>query len=303
MIPTHGRPTLLGRTIDSILACDAPPARQVQLIVVENGPKSDAEQVVAPKASWLTPEYRHVATASKSAALNSVLHELDECLMIFFDDDIRVEPTILQEHSVAACVSSSGGFFGGGMPVHEEPPSEWLLNYLTFSARGWHSDAAFDAGLGGGLAFLGCSWSSLASDLRAVGGSDRRFGPGGTSGDTGYEHATQAALRATRLEQRNAHGALACHYVLRERCSTRRALLRVYCGAITRGHDLEVDPAVRRVGGVPPSLIRLCFGRAMRAGRAQIAGGAEERVIRSMALMVALGQIRGLRERRKSRAT
>lgn len=178
VIPTHGRPTLLGRTIDSILACDAPPARQVQLIVVENGPKSDAEQVVAPKASWLTPEYRHVATASKSAALNSVLHELDECLMIFFDDDIRVEPTILQEHSVAACVSSSGGFFGGGMPVHEEPPSEWLLNYLTFSARGWHSDAAFDAGLGGGLAFLGCSWSSLASDLRAVGGSDRRFGPG-----------------------------------------------------------------------------------------------------------------------------
>lgn len=49
LIPTHGRPTLLERTVDSVLACAPPADRTVRLIVVENGGRLGAEALLAGK--------------------------------------------------------------------------------------------------------------------------------------------------------------------------------------------------------------------------------------------------------------
>ena len=49
LIPTHGRPTLLGRTLASLGACRLP-AAYAETVVVENGSRAGAEAVVAEAA-------------------------------------------------------------------------------------------------------------------------------------------------------------------------------------------------------------------------------------------------------------
>ena len=49
LIPTHGRPTLLGRTLASLAACRLPEGYR-EAVVVENGSRAGAEAVVAEAA-------------------------------------------------------------------------------------------------------------------------------------------------------------------------------------------------------------------------------------------------------------
>jgi GT2 family glycosyltransferase len=304
LIPTHGRPTLLERTIDSVLACTPPPDREVRLIVVENGGRNGAEEVLRSKGSWIRPEYRYHEQGNKSAALNAVLGEVDDCLLVFFDDDVRVDPMVLCHYAQAAGDSRSGAFFGGGFLIdYEERPPQWMVEYLPPSARGWRPAPDAYQGLARGLAFLGFNWAAFSSDLRAVGGFDPRFGPGGTSGGTGQERAMQVALRDAGIPPRYVYDALVWHHVPRDRCSARWALGRAYRNAITVGHEMSIDPAVCRVAGVPRYLIRTAAELALRAAGAWLHAGAEERFKRTNELMVMLGTIKGIRTRWKGSAS
>ncbi|MCP5288021.1 MAG: glycosyltransferase [Burkholderiaceae bacterium] len=302
VIPTHGRPMLLGRTLDSVLACTAPPGRAVRLIVAENGPRAGAEALVASKSSsWLTPEYRHSAAANKSAALNAVLQELPDCLMLLFDDDIRVEPSILCRYAEASGTARGGYFYGGGVLVDYEAQAEpppWLLAYLPVSAQGWQPSAGEYRGVTDQLAFLGCNWAAFASDVRAAGGFDHRFGPGGTSGGTGQERAMQIRLRERGVMPRYLPHALVWHYVPQSRCSPRWALDRTYRNAIRAGHELRVEPGTARIAGVPWPLARRALHQGWSVARHWIGDDAPSRHRRLDTLMGTLGRIKGIRERR-----
>src|SRR5690625_3960415 len=140
LIPTHGRATLLGRTLASLAECDIPEG-YVETVVIENGPKSGAEAVVGDAAvdyPHLNLRYMHVERANKSHALNEALKTIADGLVVFFDDDIRVDPGLLEAYTSAAISRPMRAFFGGAMESDFEvrPPS-WLLPLLPASVQGF----------------------------------------------------------------------------------------------------------------------------------------------------------------------
>ena len=231
VIPTHGRPTLLGRTLRSIALCDRPDG-YAGCIVVENGPPSGAEAVVSDVAAEY-PEaglrYLHHTQANKSAALNAALVDVpDDTLVVFFDDDVRVEPGVLTAYAEA---QRAGHYFGGATACdYEKPPPSWLLASLPLSARGFGGDEAARVPF-----FLGFNWAAFAGDVRAAGGFDPEFGPGAASGARGQESEAQKALRAIGVQPRFVPDARVWHYVPQERCSFTWAVRRKYAVGLMLG--------------------------------------------------------------------
>ena len=85
LIPTHGRATLLGRTLASLAECIIPEG-YVETVVIENGGKSGAEDTVAAASSqWphLNLRYLHVSRANKSHALNVALSGMGGACGVF----------------------------------------------------------------------------------------------------------------------------------------------------------------------------------------------------------------------------
>jgi len=270
----------------------------VRLIVVENGPKSGAEALVASNSSWLKPEYRHVEIANKSLALNAVLETLEDCLVLFFDDDIRVDPQILCHYDHAAGSAQAGKMFGGGMRVdYEEMPRSWLLEYLPFSAKGWHPEADAYAGVCGGLDFMGCNWAAFSSDIRKAGAFNPRFGPGGTSGGTGQERAMQIALRNGGCDPVYVPAAVVWHYVPKSRCSLGWTLRRSYRNAISWAHEHPIPSGQRTYFGLPRRLIRQAINEALEIVRSWHRDDSATRFRKTNALFVTCGLIKGSRAR------
>ena len=121
LIPTHGRPALLGRTLASLAAC-RPPAGYAEAVVVENGAQAGAEAVVAEAAAAhprLRLRYLHVARANKSHALNEALRTVGAGLVVFFDDDVRLDPGVLEAYAAACRAPPRAGLlrraYGSGL--------------------------------------------------------------------------------------------------------------------------------------------------------------------------------------------
>ena len=117
VIATRGRAGLLERTLRSLEKCE-PVSAFGQTLVVENGDRSGAEDVVRRAAAPLQARYLFHPEANKSAALNAALHELQDGLVVFLDDDVRVGAGLLRAYAAAASGVTRGVFFGG--PVHAE---------------------------------------------------------------------------------------------------------------------------------------------------------------------------------------
>ena len=101
LIPTHGRPTLLKRTLASLAACELP-ASYKELVVIENGSRAGAEDVVANFPKRLNARYMHRERGNKSYALNEALNTVIEGLVVFFADDVRVSQDILLHYAAVS---------------------------------------------------------------------------------------------------------------------------------------------------------------------------------------------------------
>ena len=117
VIATRGRAGLLERTLRSLEKCE-PVADFGGTLVVENGDRSGAEDVVHRAAAPLQARYQFHPEANKSGALNAALHELQDGLVVFLDDDVRVGEGFLRAYAAAARGVTHGVFFGG--PIHVE---------------------------------------------------------------------------------------------------------------------------------------------------------------------------------------
>jgi GT2 family glycosyltransferase len=233
VIATAGRPDLLPRTLRSLADCVKPPGYR-ETIVVENGPRSGAEAVVANCPAPLRARYLHIDEGNKNLAINTALQDLDDdCLIFFTDDDVRFEPDFLKHYAQVAAEQGRGHFFGGPFDVdRDQAPLKWLNKYLPRSARGWNP--APDEIEQEHVLFLGFHWAAFVGDLRAAGWFDPMFGPGSAAGAPGDEKEMQLRLRK--------HGARACfvagakvwHFVPPERCTPDWTLNRDYRNAITK---------------------------------------------------------------------
>lgn len=232
LIPTHERPRLLERTLESLARCPQPEEYR-EAIVIENGSKSGAEKIVGAYRDALQARYLYTPRGNKSHALNQALTEIADGLIIFFDDDVRVHRGVLQAYAEAAAGVEGGMFFGGSTRVdYELEPPEWLVEYLPASATGWpEGDRP-----GEKTSFLGFNWAAFASDLRACGGFNPTVGPGTLS--TGQETEMQQRLLAWGAAPAYVPDALVWHYVPESRCTPSWVLARGYRTGIGFGYML-----------------------------------------------------------------
>jgi len=234
LLATSGRSTLLGRTLRSLEACRKPPCYR-ETIVVENGPKGEAETISSPFRESLPLRYLYRPKANKSEALNAAMERLEDQTLVFFtDDDVRLVPNLLELYAEAAKGTEGGCFYGGPIePEYETTPPPWLTPFFPHSARGWpykRGRESFPAKKRLPSPFyrphfLGFNWAAFAGDLRTIGGFDPRFGPGQPM--TGQETDAQERLLAAGAKAWFLPEALAWHYVPKKRCSPEWALQRI----------------------------------------------------------------------------
>lgn len=235
LIPTHGRPSLLDRTLKSLSQCQHPGAYRATY-VIENGSNAGAEEVVERYKDSLCSQYLYTPTGNKSNALNKALEQIKNGLVVFFDDDVRLHPRVLEAYAEAASDIGGGKFFGGPTQVdYEEKPPSWMLEYLPASATGWPRGELDDE-----VTFLGFNWAAFAEDLKACGGFDPAVGPGTKS--TGQETEMQQRLREHGAEGRYVPEALVWHYVPKSRCTPSWILDRAHRDGVGFGYMLwDVD--------------------------------------------------------------
>ncbi len=252
VIATAARPELLRRTLTSLAACRKPPIYR-GTIVVENGPKGKAEEIVRSYSSSLATRYIYKSEANKSQALNAVLDMIGECLIVFTDDDVRIHPNTLCAYAEASTEINLGKFYGGptGVDYEREPP-EWIKSYLPASARGWRLDNV-QRTLNEPI-FLGFNWAAFAHDLRDSGGFDPKYGPGAGTGSTGQEWNMQSRMLQKGFNGLYVPEALVWHYIAAERCSANWAIRRAYRNGILAG--MEHDYLGPTILGFPRWTIR-----------------------------------------------
>jgi len=223
VIPTCQRSALLGRTLDYLVASRLPERLQT-VFVVENGKKENAEDVCARYAGVLPIAYRYTPDASKSAALNLALAEADDEFVIYYDDDVRLDPGSVMAYVEASAGRHRGEFYAGRCEVdYEVAPPEWLKRYLPLSAKGWnYGDHACD--LPKPLA-LGFNWAAFATDMKEAGGYDSEIGPGRVF-SMGEETDLQKRMLARGVKGRYLPDAVVWHYIPADRCSKEWTLER-----------------------------------------------------------------------------
>ena len=232
VIATAGRPWLLERTLLSLSPCRLPPSYR-QSIVIENGPVQVSEDIVKAHHTSLNTQYMYDPDANKSNALNKALDILDDGLVVFMDDDVRVDPDILNAYHEAAAGTECGFYYGGLITVdYEQEPANWLIPYLPASARGWNIE---DATTGTGIPFFGCNWAAFVGDMKQIGGFDISRGPGSETDSMGEETTAQLHLYDLGIKAQYVPDAVVAHYVPKKRCTPVWVLKRLYKKGVTDG--------------------------------------------------------------------
>jgi len=285
LIATHDRLELLRRTLDSLSECTQPEAYR-STIVVENGSKSGAENIVQTHAETLKARYLYTPRSNKSHALNLALQEINDGLIFFTDDDVRFHPEVLARYTKAAEGADGGIYFGGPTDVdYEEAPPDWLVSSLPYSAKGWDQDSDWDYP-------LGFNWAAFAQDLKRLDGFDEKRGPG--TGNVGQETDMQQRLAEAGVEMRFVPGALVWHYVPEERCNPRWVLKRFY--RVGKGNVQEVSNFSGKWLGFK-SWVWVELGRRVkRVLRTAWAANRERRFRAKRRLVTFLGMMRSARD-------
>ncbi len=230
LIATHGRPSLLARTLLSLVQCELPGIYR-ELIVVENGSSDGAQDVVAELPAKTKARYLHFEQGNKSAALNFALTQCNDDLVVFFDDDIRLDPYVLVRYAKGAAEHAKKSYFGGRVAIdYEVKPEEWLRQFLPPGVVGFDSPSTKSKH---SPRFLGCNWAAYASEISAVGGFRTDLGPGTVSG--GEEDDLQVRLSKNGAKGIFLSDAKVWHYVPAERCSQEWLLERRHKGGVTKG--------------------------------------------------------------------
>jgi len=287
VVPTHGRLGLLERTLSSLAGCRFPPAVR-RVVVAENGICA-AESLVRTFRARMPVEYSYTDVANKSVTLNGVLRRSGNEFLLFFDDDVRLDPGTLLAYATEVGSRFQGAFYGGLCRVdYEEEPPGWLKSYLPPSAVGWSLGdrkeplTRPDA--------LGFNWGAFASDLRAAGGFDERRGPGTEA--RGQETEMQRRLLRRGVAGHYLPGAVVWHFVPKERCSPDWALSRRQQDGVRAGMDLGRTRYHDRVPGMVANQVVLKALVLMRAlGRLS---PPTRRFAREHAYRYRLGMQRGL---------
>lgn len=195
------------------------------MIVVENG-EQECRDVVQALLTSLRGVYLHSRVANKSAALDVAIDALDEDFALFFDDDVRIDPVVLEGYA-AAFRKYGDDFYYGGKCVSEfdTPPQASTLRLFPHSVRGL--DYGEQEQIRETPFFVGFNWAAPTAALRAIGGFDPHFGPSATQ-PTGEETLAQRLLARRGLRGVYLPHCCVYHHVPASHCSMRWLRQRYY---------------------------------------------------------------------------
>ena len=211
----------------------SPPDSYREFVSIENGSREGAENEVADLPERLNARYTHRERGNKSYALNEALETIKDGLVVFFDDDVRVDPGTLVAYSEAASDHDGGVFFGGPVEVdREEDPPEWLNPFFPSSALGFDLVSSRPSQ----NKYIGFNWAAYTKDIKEVGGFDPRLGPGALSGTAvGDESDLQQRMMKNGVHPIAVSQAVVTHHVPAEHTTLRWLLQRKYYVGIFAG--------------------------------------------------------------------
>lgn len=254
VIISHGRPDLLKRTLESLEQCEFP-ATFSGTLVIENGKRCGNEAVVLAASAALRATYQFVEAPVKSASLNHAARQYPGQWLVFFDDDVRLSPDVLNTYVAAFERHPHESYFGGWTEVDSEQSfPRWLEPYLPASAKGFSPvnvtrlspTSTEDASAEDSTVsvpcqhFLGFNWSAKADALLKCGGFDERLGPG-TPFLIGDEGLMQLRLHLHGLQGHYLPNARVWHYVPASRLTPEFAIRRAYPGGFMRAIRTGLD--------------------------------------------------------------
>lgn len=97
LVPTHERPVLLRRTLDSLLLAPVPPGLEARVVVLQNDANPDTDRVIADVVARVPGRVTHLREPrpGKSRALNTGIQATRGDLIAVIDDDEAVDPAWL----------------------------------------------------------------------------------------------------------------------------------------------------------------------------------------------------------------
>jgi len=233
IVATFNRPEMVKRLLASLPASQIAP--DVELFIVENGPKTGVESVCRTSSLGGPIHYLYCAVANKSAALNHAIRQVEADFIVFFDDDILVSPGTVATYIEAAHRYGSGHFFGGPFDVDTEVSCpEHLIPYLPLSDKNYSfADAEKIISPDEFLLFVRSNWAAFRSDLLQVGlfREDIGFTASRLSPD-GEETDIQRALVLSSVLPVNLPQAHVRHFVGRNCYTSRRVRNRQFRHAL-----------------------------------------------------------------------
>jgi glycosyltransferase involved in cell wall biosynthesis len=140
-ICTWNRERLLERTLAGLVSLRVPPELDWELLVVDNGSSDGTTAVLAKYAARLPLRAIVEPERGLSRARNRALDEARGRLVLWTDDDVRVDSAWLSEIVSAARQFPDEPLFGGTVdPWFEEAPPRWIQRNLdqlegTFAIR------------------------------------------------------------------------------------------------------------------------------------------------------------------------
>ncbi len=291
LIATCRRRDLIKRLLSSLAACTLPECLD-QIHVIENGSNDGTETICRDYSDVLPIEYVNESKPGKSAAYNRALRRIESGMVVFLDDDVRVEPTLLTGYANAAEQHGPKAVYGGAVisEFEAEPPA-WLVPELPRSATGWEPDDPnhFDEW------FLGPNYGAFAETLLDAGGFDESIGPG-TSMHLGDEMEVQRVLYEQGCAKVYVPEAKVHHHVPVNRCNAAFALNRLRLQSYAA--VLEEKPAVdgQTINGAPLWLVKQRLISGFRCGLACFVPSAKSRYFLRRPWYRWTGYLRGLRE-------
>lgn len=232
LIATHGRPELLKNALIPLLEA-AEKKLLNKIVLVENGGDYGAKDVCKSVDKSGKILFLRTEEGNKSNALNHGLPHCEDGLIFMTDDDIEIDPRILESYKRASSRNPQNAYFGGPtQSINHTNIPDYLLELMPASAKGWQStqEGVEEIGL-----FIGFNWAAYKRDLIAEGGFNPDYGPGGRVGATGQESEMQFRLRDRGLTPIYLPEALVSHVVPEERSSLTWLLKRSYRQGIEKG--------------------------------------------------------------------
>lgn len=126
LIATYNRAHFLGETLD-YLAASTPPGVSWEVVVVDNNSTDDTRQVVESRVAGFPVPLRYLTEKKqgRSPALNTAIAATTAPLIVFADDDIRVDPEWLT--TATRALAEGWSYVGGPVrPIWESEPPRWL---------------------------------------------------------------------------------------------------------------------------------------------------------------------------------